>query len=176
MVSDLWTSLYIYIYISKGFFLSWSSLAPWQQSSYWSKTSSFLVVLLQNYIPSCSLKKINLFKCFDLLVLLYLCFFSAVGSWNNSPLSQDPVPVGRHSDRSARRPLHSGEASQEQTEADHPRDGRKARPRPQGGQIRRVLSPNAGKSSPFRQHLPAVVGGSTFASFANSISLKTTSI
>lgn len=74
--------------------------------------------------------------------------FPLVGSRNNPPLSQDPLPVGRHSDWPAWWPLHSGEASQEQTEANHPWDSREARSWPQGSQICGVLSFNTGKTDP----------------------------
>lgn len=61
----------------------------------------------------------------------FICPFpSPVGSWNHPPLSQDPVPVGRHSDWPPWWPLHSGEVGQEQTEANHPWDSRKAGSRP----------------------------------------------
>ena len=67
-----------------------------------------------------------------------------VGTGDNAPLPQDPLPAGGHPDRPAGRPLHHREAGQEQAEAHHPRDGGEAGPRPEGGQIRGVLGPHPG--------------------------------
>lgn len=67
-----------------------------------------------------------------------------VGARNNASSAEDTVPAGGHTDRSARRPGHHGEARQDQAEARLAGAGREAGQRAQGCQVRGVLGSHTG--------------------------------
>ena len=64
---------------------------------------------------------------------------STVGTRDHPPLSQDPLPTSRHTDRFARRRSHNREALKGQAKANHRRISREARTRIEGSKICRVL-------------------------------------
>ena len=63
-----------------------------------------------------------------------------VGTRDHSPLSQDPLPTSRHTDRFTRRRSHNREALKGQAKANHRRICREARTRIEGSKVRRMLS------------------------------------
>lgn len=70
-----------------------------------------------------------------------------MGARDHTPLSEDAVLAGRHTDRFARRERNVGEVGEEQTETHHLRAGREIGKGIEGCQIRRMFGIDSGKTS-----------------------------
>lgn len=66
-----------------------------------------------------------------------------MGAGDHTPLPEDAVPAGGHTDRFARRDQHAGETGQEQAEAHHHGAGREAGQGAEGSQVRGVFGSDA---------------------------------
>lgn len=79
------------------------------------------------------------------MVFIFKCEFCiAVGTRNNTSLSEDSVFIGRHANRFERREHNIGKVGQKQTETDHDGTGRKVGKRIESSQICRMLGIDTG--------------------------------